>query len=142
MGAILRRYVAGQTLFNDFLLAEAGREVPPPDRQRLLGRLGSVVDDLMAAAAAAHSEEEDRRRADVDGQVQTIERLLAGERVGSEALPTSSRAITSRRSLSARAPRNGSEDWRAALTTSSWPSDARTFSGPGSVRPEGSTPGR
>ncbi|HEX7245625.1 MAG TPA: helix-turn-helix domain-containing protein [Solirubrobacterales bacterium] len=79
LDVVLRRYVAGQALLGDFLLAEAA-DLPPAEAKRALRRLSALLDRLLAAVSVAYAEEKERRQRGSERQrTERIERLLAGE---------------------------------------------------------------
>jgi PucR C-terminal helix-turn-helix domain/GGDEF-like domain len=82
LDTVLRRYLAGHTLLDDFLIEEAQREgLDGNELMRLLRSRAAIVDRLLVAASKAYAEAKrspegaERRRAE------RIERLLAGERL-------------------------------------------------------------
>jgi hypothetical protein len=83
LDTVLRRYFAGSSLFDDFLVEEAERaEVPSSALRRLLAAQATLGDRLLAAVSAEHAREAkswpsstaERRR-------ECVKRLLAGELV-------------------------------------------------------------
>jgi hypothetical protein len=79
LDVVLRRYVAGQTLLGDFLMAEAA-ELSPAEPKRSLRRLSALLDRLLVAVSTAYEEEQElRRRGSESQRAERIERLLAGE---------------------------------------------------------------
>lgn len=85
---VLRRYHGGNTLFTEVLIEEAERcELPRAELRRLFRLIAASFERLLAAIA-----EEYRREGDLHGEsgerrrVALIERLLAGELVGSAEL--------------------------------------------------------
>jgi hypothetical protein len=82
LDTVLRRYFAGHTLLEDFLIEEAEREelFDPPALKRLLRSQAAIVDRLLAAVSKAYTEEAERRPKGVERQrAERIERLFAGE---------------------------------------------------------------
>ncbi len=79
LDVVLRRYVAGQTLLGDFLMAEAA-ELSPAEPKRSLRRLSALLERLLAAVSTAYEEElKLRRRGSERHRAERIERLLCGE---------------------------------------------------------------
>jgi hypothetical protein len=82
LDTVLRRYFAGHTLLDDFLMEEVEREesLEGPALKRLLRSQAAIFDRLVAAVGKAYTEEAGRRP---EGQEQRraerVERLLAGE---------------------------------------------------------------
>jgi hypothetical protein len=83
LDTVLRRYFAGNSLFGDFLVEEAGRaEIPSSALRRLLAAQATLGDRLLAAVSAEHAREAniwpsstaERRR-------ECVKSLLAGELV-------------------------------------------------------------
>jgi len=82
LDTVLRRYLAGHTLLDDFLVEEAerGEAIGPAALKRLLRAEGAAVDRLLAAVSeeymresrASHTSPEQRR-------TRQVERLLTGE---------------------------------------------------------------
>lgn len=81
LDTVLRRYVAGNALFGDFLAEEAERAgVPSSDLRRLLGAQATVADPLLAAVSAEYAlEEKSRPRSAAERRRECVKRLLAGE---------------------------------------------------------------
>jgi PucR C-terminal helix-turn-helix domain len=82
LDTVLRRYVAGHSLLEDFLIDEAEREklLGPTALKRLLRSQAAIVDRLLAAVSKAYTEEAERRPASAEWQkTERIERLLDGE---------------------------------------------------------------
>lgn len=82
LDTVLRRYLAGHTLLDDFLIEEAERAEPlvPAELKRLLRSQAAIVDRLLAAVSSAYVEEaEQRSRGTASRKAERIERLLAGE---------------------------------------------------------------
>ncbi len=81
LDTVLRRYVAGNALFGDFLAEEAERaRVPSADLRRLLGAQATVADPLLAAVSAEYAlEERSRPRSAAERRRECVKRLLAGE---------------------------------------------------------------
>jgi hypothetical protein len=79
LDVVLRRYVAGQTLLGDFLIAEAA-ELSPAEPKRSLRRLSALLERLLATVSTAYEEElKLRRRGSERHRAERVERLLAGE---------------------------------------------------------------
>jgi PucR C-terminal helix-turn-helix domain/GGDEF-like domain len=84
---VLRRYVASQNLFGDYIIQEGTGEIPTSELKRSFRRLGAVMDRVLVAVTAAYQEESDavagghehRRRELVEG-------LLAGKPFDSQEL--------------------------------------------------------
>jgi PucR C-terminal helix-turn-helix domain len=82
LDTVLRRYFAGHTLLEDFLIEEAEREVllDPAVLKRLLRSQAAIVDRLLAAVSEAYVEEAGRRPLSSEQRLaERIERLLDGE---------------------------------------------------------------
>jgi hypothetical protein len=78
----LRRYFAGHTLIDDFIVVAADREelVGPADLKRLLRSQAAIVDRLLAEVSKAYTEEAGRRPQSAERRrAERIERLLGGE---------------------------------------------------------------
>lgn len=81
LDVVLRRYVAGQALLGDFLMAEA-QDLPPTEAKRALRRLSAVLDRLLVAVSVAYEEESELRWRGVERhRAERIERLLGGEAI-------------------------------------------------------------
>ena len=83
LDTVLRRYVAGNALFGDFLVEEAERaEVPSSVLRRLLGAQATLSDRLLAAVSAEHAREaKNRPGSAAERRRECVKRLLAGELV-------------------------------------------------------------
>jgi hypothetical protein len=84
LDTVLRRYVAGNALFGDFLSDEAERAgVPAPMVRQLLGEQATLVDRLLAAISAEHAREAlaGRPSGIAERRRRCAKRLLAGELV-------------------------------------------------------------
>jgi len=82
LDTVLRRYFAGHTLLEDFMVNEAEREklFDPAELQCLLRTQAAIVDRLFVAIAAAYTEEDERRHGgSARRKAERIERLLGGE---------------------------------------------------------------
>ncbi len=82
LDTVLRRYFAGHTLLEDFMVEEAERSksLGPSELKRLLRVQAALVDRLFAAVSAAYAEEAERgRQGSERRRLELIERLLAGE---------------------------------------------------------------
>jgi len=80
LDTVLRRYFAGHTLLEDFLVEEAERELDPAGLKRLLRSQAAIVDRLLAAVSKAYTEETERRPESAERRrAERIERLLDGE---------------------------------------------------------------
>lgn len=82
LDTVLRRYFAGHTLLEDFLVEEAEREelLDPTALKGLLRSQAAIVDKLLAAVSRAYTEEAERRPNSAERRrVERIERLLDGE---------------------------------------------------------------
>jgi hypothetical protein len=80
LDTVLRRYFAGHTLLEDFLIEEAERELDPAALKRLLRSQAAIVDRLLAAVSKAYTEEAERRPDSAEGRrAERIGRLLDGE---------------------------------------------------------------
>jgi PucR C-terminal helix-turn-helix domain/GGDEF-like domain len=81
LDTVLRRYFAGHTLLEDFLMQETEREgVEGANLKRLLRSQAALVDRLLAAVSEAHIEEAERRPRDAERRkAEWVERLLDGE---------------------------------------------------------------
>ncbi|HET6570030.1 MAG TPA: helix-turn-helix domain-containing protein [Solirubrobacterales bacterium] len=79
----LRRYVAGNALFTDFLVEEAEKaDVPIAILRRLLGAHATMGDSLLAAVSAEHAREVEMRIGSIAEQRrECVKRILAGELV-------------------------------------------------------------
>ena len=83
LDTVLRRYVAGNALFGDFLVEEAERaDVPSATLRRLLGAQATLGDRLIAAISSEHAREAKNRPVSAaDRRRECVKRLLAGELV-------------------------------------------------------------
>jgi hypothetical protein len=82
LDTVLRRYLAGHTLLDDFLIEEADRTeaAAPTELKRLLRSQAALIDRLLAAVSSAYAEAaEQRSRGTASRKAERIERLLAGE---------------------------------------------------------------
>jgi hypothetical protein len=82
LDTVLRRYFAGHSLLEDFLLeeAEAEGELDPAELKRILRSQAALADRLLAAVSDVYSEEANCRRHSAQRRrAERIERLLAGE---------------------------------------------------------------
>ena len=82
---VLRRYLAGHTLLDDFLIEEAERtgSIDPAELKRVLRSQAAIVDRLLAAVSKAYTEEAERRPPSAERRrAERIERLLSGEVLG------------------------------------------------------------
>jgi PucR C-terminal helix-turn-helix domain/GGDEF-like domain len=83
LDTVLRRYLAGNALFGDFLAEEAERgEVPNSALRRLLGEQATLGDRLLAAVSVEHDREaKNRPSSPAERRRECVKRLLAGELV-------------------------------------------------------------
>ncbi len=83
LDTVLRRYVAGNALFGDFLVEEAERaEVPSSALRSLLAAQATLFDRLLDAVSAEHaSEAKIRPVSAAERRRECVKRLLAGELV-------------------------------------------------------------
>jgi PucR-like helix-turn-helix protein/diguanylate cyclase with GGDEF domain len=83
LDTVLRRYLAGNALFGDFLVEEAERaEVPSADLRPLLAAQATFVDRLIAAVSEEHGREaKNRPRSAAERRRECVKALLAGELV-------------------------------------------------------------
>lgn len=83
LDTVLRRYLAGNALFGDFLVEEAERaEVPSSVLRRLLGEQATLGDRLIAAVSEEHAREaKSRPRSAAERRRECVKSLLAGELV-------------------------------------------------------------
>lgn len=83
LDTVLRRYLAGNALFGDFLVEEAERaEVPSSALRPLLAAQATFVDRLIAAVSEEHAKEaKNRPRSAAERRRETVKALLAGELV-------------------------------------------------------------
>lgn len=83
LDTVLRRYIAGNALFGDFLVEEAERaEVPSSALRRLLAGQAMLSDHLLAAVSAEHAREASHRPAGLAARRrECVKGLLAGELV-------------------------------------------------------------
>ena len=82
LDTVLRRYFAGHTLLEDFMVEEAERlqSFGPSELKRLLRVQAALVDRLLAAVSDAYAAESERRRQGSERRrSELVERLLAGE---------------------------------------------------------------
>lgn len=81
LDTVLRRYFAGHTLIDDFMVEEAEREqLDPAELKRLLRSQAAIVDRLLAAVSDAYNEETERRPQSPERRrAELVARLLAGE---------------------------------------------------------------
>ena len=79
----LRRYVAGNAVFTDFLVEEAEKaDVPIAVLRRLLGAHATLGDRLLAAVSTEHARElEVRNGSTAEQRRECVKRMLAGELV-------------------------------------------------------------
>lgn len=84
LDTVLRRYLAGHTLFVDFLIREAGEDRPTRNAlPKLLATQATLLERLLTVVAEEHSREVQAIAAGrtSERRLRTIERLLAGEPV-------------------------------------------------------------
>jgi hypothetical protein len=83
LDTVLRRYFAGNALFGDFVVEEAGRaELSGSTLRRLLGEQATSGDRLIAAVSEEHAREaKNRPTSPADRRRECVKRLLAGELV-------------------------------------------------------------
>jgi len=87
LDTVLRRYFAGHTLLEDFLVQEAERELDPAALKRLLRSQAAIVDRLLAAVSKAYAEETEHRPESAEKRkAERIERLLGGEPIDASSL--------------------------------------------------------
>jgi hypothetical protein len=89
LDTVLRRYFAGHTLLEDFLVEEAENEgtLDSAELKSLLRSQATVVDRLLAAVSEAHSTETERRWRNAESRrSERVERLLAAEQVDTSGL--------------------------------------------------------
>jgi diguanylate cyclase with GGDEF domain/PucR-like helix-turn-helix protein len=82
LDTVLRRYFAGHTLLEDFMVEEAEQEelLDPAELKRLLRSQAAIVDRLLAAVSETYTEEAERRPQSTERRrAERIERLLGGE---------------------------------------------------------------
>jgi hypothetical protein len=80
LDTVLRRYLAGHALLEDFLIEEAQSRLGPKALAGLLRSQATLADRLLAAVSAAYSEEAARRPESTEQRrAERVERLLAGE---------------------------------------------------------------
>ena len=82
LDTVLRRYFAGHTLLEDFMVEEAERSpsLGPTELKRLLRTQAALVDRLLAAVSEAYAAEAERRRGGTARRrAELVERLLDGE---------------------------------------------------------------
>lgn len=85
---VLRRYVAGNALFEDLLVEEAEKVgVPNATLRRLLGAHATLGDHLLAAVSAEYAREAKKRAGNTaERRRECVKRLLAGELVDNSEL--------------------------------------------------------
>lgn len=83
LDTVLRRYFAGNALFENFLLGEAeGDAVPSSALRHLLGEQATLSDRLLAAVSAEHAREAKNRPSNpAERRRECVKALLAGELV-------------------------------------------------------------
>lgn len=83
LDTVLRRYLAGTSLFGDFLAAEAERAgVPGAVLRELLASQAALADRMVAAVSEEHAREAGSRPANAaERRRESVKRLLAGELV-------------------------------------------------------------
>ena len=83
LDTVLRRYLAGNAVFGDFLVEEAERsEVPNSALRRLLGEQATLDDRLLTAVSAEYSREvKNQPRSSAERRRECVKGLLAGELV-------------------------------------------------------------
>lgn len=88
LGTVLRRYLAGYTLFSDLLMQEGGTgSFSGTALQQLMRAQGARFDHLVAAITEEHGKEWTRRpRSEEERRVKQVEGLLEGELVVGEEL--------------------------------------------------------
>jgi hypothetical protein len=89
LDTVLRRYVAGHALLDDFIVQEAGRggSLQRSELQRVLQAEAVLFDRLIAALAAEYRREAHSRRQSAEQRrAERVKRLLAGELVDSAEL--------------------------------------------------------
>ncbi len=89
LDTVLRRYLAGHTLLDDFLIEEAEcvEQLGSAALKRLLRSQAAIVDRLLATVSKAYAEEAGRRPQGADRRkAERVERLLDGEPIDSSAL--------------------------------------------------------
>jgi PucR C-terminal helix-turn-helix domain/GGDEF-like domain len=82
LDTVLRRYLAGHAILDDFLIEEAERidSIGPDALKRLLRAQAAIADRLLAAVAKTYTEEAERRPRGFGRQrAERVERLLDGE---------------------------------------------------------------
>lgn len=81
LDTVLRRYFAGYTLLEDFVVEEAERgELSPVALKRLLRSQATIVDRLLVAVSDAYTKEAERKPTSTKKRkAERVERLLAGE---------------------------------------------------------------
>ena len=82
LDTVLRRYFAGHTLIEDFMVEEAQSTelLSPAELKGLLRSQAAIVDRLLAAVSMAYTEEAERRPDSTEQRrTERIERLLGGE---------------------------------------------------------------
>jgi hypothetical protein len=87
LDTVLRRYFAGHTLLEDFLVEEAEQELDPAALKRLLRSQAAVIDRLLAAVSKAYAEEAEQPPESArQHRAERIERLLGGEPIDASSL--------------------------------------------------------
>jgi hypothetical protein len=85
LDVVLRRYFSGFTLFNDFVVQEAGAEIrgDGPELRRLLGAQGVQLERIVSAIAEEYGREaaSSRHSSNRQRRLERVRRLLAGEAV-------------------------------------------------------------
>jgi hypothetical protein len=82
LDTVLRRYFAGHTLLEDFMVEEVEQEelLDPAELKRLLRSQAAIVDRLLAAVSETYTEEAERRPQSTERRrAERVERLLDGE---------------------------------------------------------------
>jgi DNA-binding PucR family transcriptional regulator len=82
LDTVLRRYLAGHAILDDFLIEEAEKigSIRPDALKRLLRAQAAIADRLLAAVAKAYTEEAAQRPKGITRQrAERVERLLGGE---------------------------------------------------------------
>ncbi len=85
LDTVLRRYLAGHALFTDFLMQEASEdaELEKSDLKSLLGVETTALDRLLSAVSEEYRREWERRGQSRESRrSESVERLLAGEPLG------------------------------------------------------------
>ena len=77
---VLRRYLAGYTLFGDFLVREGGDSSSGPILKEVHGAIAALFDQLISAVTDEYSDELEARHATRDRRrAEWIQKLIAGE---------------------------------------------------------------